>query len=161
MSKCYWLTFWKIRYHFNFFTKLCLDYKRQIYLKCIILLESVFLSCKANARRSVHSPRDHFIITLIISDVTDVPGRSWWHRHASLKVFGRSPWLHGQQDFTIQNLHLLVFSAEAFQCHLATLPILGTWHRKASAKNSSEWRFCIDQDGQNITSIWNPAFQQQ
>ena len=28
----------------------------------------VFLSCKANARRSVHSPQDHFIITLIISD---------------------------------------------------------------------------------------------
>ena len=32
------------------------------------LLAEVFLSCKANARRSVHSPQDHFIITLIISD---------------------------------------------------------------------------------------------
>ena len=33
----------------------------------------VFFSCKANARRSVHSPRDHFIITLIIDDnLTDV-----------------------------------------------------------------------------------------
>ena len=32
----------------------------------------VFLSCKANARGSVHSPQDHFISTLIITtDVTD------------------------------------------------------------------------------------------
>ena len=30
------------------------------------LLAGVFLSCKANARRSVHSPQDHFIIILII-----------------------------------------------------------------------------------------------
>ena len=29
------------------------------------------LSCKANVRRSVHSPQDHFIITLIISDRCD------------------------------------------------------------------------------------------
>ena len=28
----------------------------------------VFLGCKANARRSLHSPQDHFIITLISSD---------------------------------------------------------------------------------------------
>ena len=32
------------------------------------LLAEVFLSCKANARRSVHGLQDHFIITLIISD---------------------------------------------------------------------------------------------
>jgi hypothetical protein len=31
----------------------------------------VLLSCKVNARRSVHSPQDHFIITLIISDRID------------------------------------------------------------------------------------------
>ena len=30
-----------------------------------------FLGCKANARRSVHSPQDHFIIILIISDRRD------------------------------------------------------------------------------------------
>ena len=35
------------------------------------LLAGVFLGCKANARRSVLSPRDHFIITLIISDRRD------------------------------------------------------------------------------------------
>ena len=35
------------------------------------LLAEVFLSCKANARRSIHSPQDHFIITLIISDRCD------------------------------------------------------------------------------------------
>ena len=32
------------------------------------LLAEVFFGCKANARRSVHSPQDHFIITLIISE---------------------------------------------------------------------------------------------
>ena len=30
-----------------------------------------FLDCKVNARRSVHSPQDHFIITLVISDRRD------------------------------------------------------------------------------------------
>ena len=36
------------------------------------LLAEVFLSHRSNARRSVHSPRDHFIITLIMrTDVTD------------------------------------------------------------------------------------------
>ena len=32
------------------------------------LLAEVFLDCKTNARRSVHSPQYHFIITLIISN---------------------------------------------------------------------------------------------
>jgi hypothetical protein len=53
---------------------------------------------KANARIPVHSPQDHFIITLIISDWRDWrdtqgkwplarnPDRSWWHRHTSLKL---------------------------------------------------------------------------
>ena len=71
------------------------------------LLAEVFLSCKANARRSVHSPRDHLIITLIISDRRDTrekwplarnPEISWWHRHTSLMLFW--PQLiaaHGQQ----------------------------------------------------------------
>ena len=52
-----------------------------------------FLSCKA--RRSVQSPQDHFIITLIISERRDRrdtrgkrplarnPDRSWWHRHTN------------------------------------------------------------------------------
>ena len=35
------------------------------------LLAEVFLRYKANARRSVHSPQDHFIITFIISDRRD------------------------------------------------------------------------------------------
>ena len=35
------------------------------------LLDEVFISCKANARRSVHSPQNHFIITLIISEQRD------------------------------------------------------------------------------------------
>ena len=60
------------------------------------LLAGVFFSYKANAKRSVHNPQDHFIITLIISDPRDWrdirgkwrlaknPERSWWHK---LKVF--------------------------------------------------------------------------
>ena len=35
------------------------------------LLAEVFFGCNANVRRSVHSPQDHFIITLIISDRCD------------------------------------------------------------------------------------------
>ena len=64
---------------------------------------------EANARRSVHRPWDHFIITLIVSDRCDWrdtrgkwpfaknPNRCWWYRHISLQFFGQSPWLHGQQ----------------------------------------------------------------
>ena len=63
----------------------------------------VFLSCKANARRSVHSPQDRFIITLIISDrrhwrdtrgkwpLARNPDRSWWHRHTNWKFFWPQP----------------------------------------------------------------------
>jgi hypothetical protein len=81
----------------------------------------VFLSCKTNARRSVHSPQDHFIITLIISDRCDWPtlGASglWIGTRTGAgatarltKVFfGRSPWLHGQQVLPLvaitQNCH--------------------------------------------------------
>ena len=62
------------------------------------LLAEVFLSCKANARRSMHSPRYHFIITLSLPDRRDWrdsrgkwhlarnPDRSWWQRHISLKL---------------------------------------------------------------------------
>ena len=61
-------------------------------------------------RRSVHSPRDHFIITLFISDRRDwcdIRGkwplarqldRSWWHRHTSIKLFwplSMSSWTTG------------------------------------------------------------------
>ena len=35
------------------------------------VFSGIFLSCKANTRRSVHSLWDHFIITLIISDRRD------------------------------------------------------------------------------------------
>ena len=65
-------------------------------------LSGVFLSCKANTRRSVHSPQDHFIITLIISDRhdwRDTWGKwSLWHRHNSLKLFWlqpMAPWTAG------------------------------------------------------------------
>ena len=62
-----------------------------------------FLGCKANARRSVHSYQDHFIITLIISDRRDWrdtrgkwplarnPDRSWWHRHTNWTFFWPQP----------------------------------------------------------------------
>ena len=59
----------------------------------------VFLSHKANAKRSVHSPQDHFIIILIISDWCDTEvkwpltrnlDRSWRHRWW-LKAFRLQP----------------------------------------------------------------------
>ena len=68
----------------------------------------VSLSYKANARRSVESPQDHFIITLIISNRRDWrdtrgkwplarnPDRSWWHRHAKWKFFFAAA--HGSID---------------------------------------------------------------
>ena len=46
------------------------------------LLAEVFLSCRANVRRSVHSPQDHFVIILIISDRCD--WRDTWDRWACL-----------------------------------------------------------------------------
>ena len=64
---------------------------------------------KANIRRSVHSPQDRFIITLIISDRRDWrdtrgkwplvrnPGRSWWHRHKSFIPFFLAA-AHGSMD---------------------------------------------------------------
>ena len=72
----------------------------------------VFLGCKANARRSVHSPQDHFIIILIlVTNVTDATlgASALWlgtrTRNGGTDTlesfFGRSPWLHGQQ--VIQN----------------------------------------------------------
>ena len=72
--------------------------------------------CKASARRSVHSPQDHFIITLIISDRSDWrdtrgkcslarnPDRSWWHRHTNWKFFWPqplAPWTTGPAKFTL------------------------------------------------------------
>ena len=71
------------------------------------LLAEGFLGCKANGRKSVHSPQDHFIITLIISDWRDTRGkwplarnldRSWWHRHTNWKFFWlqpMAPWTAG------------------------------------------------------------------
>ena len=68
----------------------------------------VFLIFKVNARRSVHSPQDHIIIILIISNRGDWrktlgkvplawnPDRSWWHRHTSLKLSLAAA--HGSMD---------------------------------------------------------------
>ena len=67
------------------------------------VFSGVFLGCKANARRSVPSPQDHFIITLAISDqrnwrhtrgkwpLARNPDRSWWHRHTNWKFFWPQP----------------------------------------------------------------------
>ena len=69
---------------------------------CFIWWRSLprFPDCKANARRSVLSPQDHFIIILIISDRRNTrgkwplarnPDRSWWHCHTSLRLFWPQP----------------------------------------------------------------------
>ena len=86
------------------------------------------LSCKENARRSVHSPRYHLIITLSSADRRnrrDTPGnwplamnpdRSWRRRHSGLKISWPQPmvpWTRGRviekilTDFT--NLFVLKF----------------------------------------------------
>ena len=63
------------------------------------LLAEVFLTCKANARRSVHSPRLHIIWSLSLADRSDWgefpgkwslarnPDRIWWHRNTNVKLF--------------------------------------------------------------------------
>ena len=66
----------------------------------------VFLSCNVKTRRSVYSPRDHSIITLIISDRRDWLGASglWLGTRTGVggtatlakSFFERCPWLHGQ-----------------------------------------------------------------
>ena len=82
----------------------------------------IFFSCNANARRSVHSPRDHFIINLIIGDrcgwrdtrgkwpLARNPERSWWHRHTNCKFScpqSMAPWTTGhlwfQSNFVVIN----------------------------------------------------------
>ena len=79
-------------------------------------LAEVFWGFSSVVRRSVHSPQDHFIITLIISDRRDTrgkwplarnPDRSWWHRHTSVKLFGRSLWLHVRQKNEAMDLGLI------------------------------------------------------
>ena len=81
----------------------------------------VFLSCKANARRSVHSHQDHFIITLIISDRRDTrgkwplarnPDRSRWHRHTNWKFFWpqpMAPWTTGSNPWSNFGTHFSVW----------------------------------------------------
>ena len=67
------------------------------------LLAEVFLSCKANARRSVHNPQDSPLP--LATDVTLGESCLWLGTRtggggtATLteSFFGRSPWLHGQQ----------------------------------------------------------------
>ena len=64
-------------------------------------VSGVLLCSKSNARRSVHSLRDHFIITLIISGRghwRDTRGKGpLWHRHTGLKPF----WLQPMAPWTI------------------------------------------------------------
>ena len=63
------------------------------------------LSLEVYARRSVQSTPFHLIITSVWHDTREKwlmarnPDKSWCHRHTSLKIFGRRPWLHGQQAF--------------------------------------------------------------
>ena len=68
----------------------------------------VFLSSIVNARISMHRPRYHFIITLIISERCDWrgiwgkwplgrnPDRIWWYRHTILIIFLATS--HGSMD---------------------------------------------------------------
>ena len=119
----------------------------------------VFLSCKTNDRRSVHSPQDHFIITLIISNWHDTRGkwplarnleRSWWHRHTNKVFFSRSPWLYGQQDH-LEEVHNLYHSANIVRIinfikmkranHIAWME--GNWKKKRKKKKKTHTGFNI------------------
>ena len=67
------------------------------------IIAEIFLSRKANARRSVHSPQHYFIITLIISDrrgwrdtwgkwpLARNPDRIWWNRNTRLNLSWPQP----------------------------------------------------------------------
>ena len=84
----------------------------------------VFLSRKANVWRSVHSPRDHFIITHIISDRRDwcdSRGKLPLARNLNRNFFGRSQWLHGQEA----KLSFRILSFILPPCRVAILPTFG------------------------------------
>ena len=66
-----------------------------------------FLSRKANARKSLHSPRDHLLPPLTLT--TDEASSLWLGTPTGAggtvtlvkNFFGRIPWLHGQQAYNV------------------------------------------------------------
>jgi hypothetical protein len=53
-------------------------------------------------RRDWHDTRGKWPLTM-------EPDRNWWHRYTSVKLlFGRSPWLHGQQALLPLQLHIYI-----------------------------------------------------
>ena len=83
------------------------------------LLVQVFLSCKVNSRRSVHSPRLHFSSPLSLADRHDWRDTrekwplaknsdgSWWHNHTSINIFLAA--LHGSLDDRCRFFKLLSY----------------------------------------------------
>ena len=87
----------------------------------LLRFSRVFLSCKSNARRSVHCPRDHFIITLIISDRPDTRGSGlWlgtWKGACGTSTFVYC-WNQGNMFFSLwNNKGLICYSAKWYKLH--------------------------------------------
>ena len=79
----------------------------------LLRFSRIFLDLKVNTRKSVHRLGSISPSSLSLADWRDTRGkyplarnlnRSWWHRHKSIKIFVRSPRLHGQQDFLLRYL---------------------------------------------------------
>ena len=75
----------------------------------------VFISCKVYARRSVHSPWYHHIITLIISWLWDTwskwplarkPDRNRWHQHTSLSFLAAAQGSMGNRLSWVESMNL-------------------------------------------------------
>ena len=89
-------------------------------------------SCEVNARRSMHSPQDHFIITLIM--MTLGASGLWLGTQTEAgcivplteSFFGRCPWPHGQQvpDLLTINCDDLLINAVRCICHTSIFPTI-------------------------------------
>ena len=112
------------------------------------LLAEVVLSCKENARRSVH----HFIITIIISDQRDTwdklhftrnLDRSWWHGHTSLKLVWPQPMVPWTgKPLTFFTRGLLLCDQTNIPCPLTSYCDISPthpWFKQLSANHLSSW----------------------
>ena len=97
----------------------------------------IFLSCKANARRSVHSPQDHSIIPLsLATDVTDATLWTSGHSLGTRTGAGSTATLtksflaaaHGSMDSRSQN-NGPCFEVICSLCSFLNVPIRRGWIR--------------------------------
>ena len=131
-------------------------------------------SLQANSRRSVQSPPDHFIITLIISDRRDWrdtrgkwplgrnPDRSWWHSHTNWKFFWSqpmAPWTAEGPKSVIINKSIMIIILSCYQenqQHMGDYPIDHTsllrW--QDNRHPSSDLSFCYQKSAGKPWARW-------